>query len=557
MITIVLIFVSFFILQLFFNRIFFQNYYTTREIATFEENLSAYIVALDDAEEDDVYDIIFDFTQKNNADSVILSFNYRLLESSPDTYTIIVEHTETQEEYVIILPGPHQEIQLNNIVSFVLIENDDQTYQPVSINDTIYNDSCEFQTCIEIEAAIQEINKPNHLNYIFRQNQRIGIEVSKLSSSFLSQHEYGNDVYRYQSTDGPTDIMVYLHRVPSLSWSYVMTIVPIQNTSNIVGIVAAYQNYVYLTAVGIIFLWSFRISNVVSKPIKNIEAVAREIANLNFTVQALEANNKESTSLSNSINLIAKNLKSTIETINTKNTELTKLYNEQNEQHNLKKQLVSSISHELKTPLMIIQVTIEGIMDGIIDKEDIPKELTNVLKEVNKSSVMLQDLLQIYRLDDKNRKLDEDDINIHALLEDIIHEFNPLITRYSFKIINRLDVNDTIRGDKKLIQRVLSNLMTNALKYTYEKRSIEIRFDRIPEGAIFKVINEGPQIPAKDLENVWKPFFRIDFASEDRLDSKGTGIGLYLVSEILSAHGFDHGIENTKTGVEVYFKVPA
>ena len=108
-----------------------------------------------------------------------------------------------------------------------------------------------------------------------------------------------------------------------------------------------------MTAIVILFLWSFRLSSIISKPVQNIELVAKEIANLNFNVEAHEYSNRENASLTRSINLISRNLKETLETINNRNEEMTSLYDAQTKQVTLKKQLVSSISHELKTPLMI------------------------------------------------------------------------------------------------------------------------------------------------------------------------------------------------------------
>jgi signal transduction histidine kinase len=253
---------------------------------------------------------------------------------------------------------------------------------------------------------------------------------------------------------------------------------------------------------------------------------------------------------------MSKNLSETIDTINTKNEELTTLYEEQTKQVNIKKQLVSSISHELKTPLMIMQVTIQGILDGIIPKEDYKKELINLLEDINKSSVMIQDMLQIYRLEDKEHPLEFGKINLAEITQSYLDDFNHFIAQYKLSLDTDINDDVTIIADEKLIKRVISNFITNAIKYTPENNRIEIKIKTHSDNVHFSVYNEGVSIKKDDLKNIWMPFYRIETELDDRLSSKGTGVGLYLVSEILKNHGFEFGIRNKSNGVYAYFIAP-
>jgi signal transduction histidine kinase len=303
-------------------------------------------------------------------------------------------------------------------------------------------------------------------------------------------------------------------------------------------------------------LWSLRIGNTATNPIKNIEKTARQIANLNFEVSTHEYKSKETTSLSNSINLIAKNLKQTIETINNKNNELISLYKQQTEQTKLKKQLVSSISHELKTPLMIMQVTIQAVLDNIIPEEKVTDELKNVLNEINKSSLMLQDLLEVYRLEDHEIPLDIESINLSHLVEFFINDFSNLVKKYHIKVNKDLDPNVLVNADLKLIKRVISNFFTNAIKNTPNDETISIRVYKDTTYAYFEIINTGASINPEQLSNIWMPFYTIDHSNPSLEKPKGSGIGLYLVSEVLKAHHFDYAIQNIQNGVKASFKAP-
>jgi len=523
------------------------------------------MVYIDKMNEDDndYFDEMYEFTTENNAYSVIVNGTYRVLTSSSTNYTVTLRDNTSNEEYIFLVPNIDYDYTVDEVISTTLHAYNDYLYSPVVINkasEIIYDSdvSCADVSCTSVTGTVVSINKPNNLNYLFNDNSLVQKEVSKLTNGTidLSENEYDTGSvkgYYYKSTDGAVNTLVFVHNLKS--WSWVVTIVPIVDTNDIIKIVSSYNYYVYLTAIAIIFIWSFRLSSIISKPIQSIELVAREIAQLNFNVEAHEYNNRENRSLSNSINLISKNLKETLETVNTKNTELTELYDEQSKQVTLKKQLVSSISHELKTPLMIMQVTIQGILDGIIDKSDQEVELNNVLEEINKSSFMIQDMLQIYRLDDANTTLDLSEFDLSKSVCFFVNDFENAIKKYHFDVDVNVQDDVYVEADKKLIERVISNFITNAIKYTQEYQKIYIEVSELDDHVYFELTNYGASINDEEIEKIWLPFYRLEQADSSRLKTKGTGIGLYLVSEILKAHNAEFGIKNIENGVKAYFKL--
>ena len=556
-ITIVLLFASFFLLQSLLNSQFFAQYYTQQEFNDVHSDLIQYVEDMNE-ENSDYYDLMYEFTSNTNSYTVVTYGNYRPFISSETDYTIVVEDSITHNFYTILIPDNSYDYTQNENISLSLYVYNTDFYSPASINTTknIFNNPtiCSIVDCLQVNGKVTEINKPNNLNYIFADNSLVNQELIKLTGdSFdLKPHEY-EDGYWYKSEDGPFDTLIFIHK---LGWNNIVTIIPIENPDDIISIISTYNYYVYMTAIVILFLWSFRLSSIISKPIQNIELVAKEIAALNFNVQAHEYNNRENASLTRSINLISRNLKETLETLNNKNQEMTSLYDEQTKQVSLKKQLVSSISHELKTPLMIMQVTIQGILDGIVPLDDQENELLNVVDEINKSSIMIQDMLQIYRLDDAQSELDISEFSLSNCIYRFIDDFDTVIKQHNLKI--KLDIKDNImiEADNKLIKRVISNFFTNAIKYTPENEHIHIKISDEKEKAYFELVNFGAHIDPVNLENIWMPFFRgEDKNPNERLKTKGTGIGLYLVSEILKAHNCEFGIENVEKGVKSYFYI--
>ncbi|MFU8787010.1 MAG: ATP-binding protein [Candidatus Izemoplasmataceae bacterium] len=556
-ITIILVFITFFILQLFLNSVFFRNYYIDREIQSFEVELDNYVDTMLSSSSNQYFDIMYDFTRTSNAYSVILDQNFRISSYQYSEYSIHVFDDETSVTYRLLILDNDYNYQVGDAVQGIVVQSIDSFYtiRTLVVNGNVYYNQTCFQDCIEFNGEIVEVNKPSNLNYLFEQSPLVQSEIRHISSNSIILNNYSYERgFKYQTSDGPVDSMVFIQ--PLGDWNYIMTVIQIQDTQNIIGIVSSYQNYVYLTAVVIIVLWSFRIGNTASNPIKNIERTARQIANLNFDVSADEYKNKETTSLSNSINLIAKNLNSTIDTINKKNAELIALYKEQTEQTNLKKQLVSSISHELKTPLMIMQVTVQGILDGIIPSDEVSDELNNLLEEINKSSMMIQDLLQIYRLEDNENPLDLESVNLGETVEFFVNDFSNIIKKYNFNVELDLEKNLFIHADYKLIKRAISNFITNAIKYTPEGETISIKVYKTNNDAIFEIINTGIEIESNHLKSIWMPFYTIESTHNDQVRSKGSGIGLFLVSHILKAHNYTFGVTNIKNGVRAHFKAP-
>ncbi|MFK5884159.1 MAG: HAMP domain-containing sensor histidine kinase [Candidatus Izemoplasma sp.] len=556
--TITIIFLSFFALQLLLNAQFFKNYYTEQEFNDIHQDLMEYVDEMNAVNDNNYYDEMFGFTSTRNVYSLITTKTFSIHSSEYKNYTVTVED-QLGDEYTILLSNIDHEFTVGESYIFTIspysISKDYYIPQKIKevlsasfvLNDPELDDSDTFV------GQIIKVEKPFNLNYQFDENLLVQLEVTKLASdpTYILNHSYSIGSYWYKSTDGPIDTLVFVHDLGH--YDYVLTIIPIEDTTEIAKIVSSYNYFVYLTAIIIITLWSFRLSALISKPIKNIEMVAKEIANLNFDIESHEYSNKETASLSQSINLISRNLKETLETLSTKNEELMDLYSEQSTQVNLKKQLVSSISHELKTPLMIMQITIQAILDGIIPKEDNVKELENVISEINKSSIMIQDLLQIYRLDDASTALELTNFNLSKSTHFFINDFDNVIKKYNFTLDIDIEDDVIIYGDKKLIKRVISNYLTNAIKYTPEKEKITIEIKDLGDQVLFQITNYGVSLDEDELLNIWIPFFRIDKTESTRLKTKGTGIGLYLVSEILKAHEFEYGISNVTNGIKAYF----
>ena len=550
---IILVFITFFVIQFFLNTTFFPNFYEQRQIDAFSERNREYINNMSDVTNDDYYSIMFTFAQNNNVVTVMLDESFNLIPSTPSQLSVNVRDTLSSFSYNAIIAN-YRVFRRNENINGVIRQFDDDywIFTTLNVNQTnVYSSPCNDPSCRNINGQVISQEVPNNINHAFKNDEIIQFELSKLSPSFVAPYRF-EDGFRYDSSFGPRNTIVYVNPVGD---NYVLSVFSLENTSTIVAILANYQNLVYLSAVILILLYSFRIGSVASKPIKRVEHVASEIANLNFDIEATEFKSKEAISLTKSINSLSKNLREALETLNKNNHELMELYKNQSQQVDLKKQLVSSISHELKTPLMIIQVTIQGIIDGVIPTEDISEEFETALEEINRSTLLIQDLLDVYRLDSKEVPLLIQEFNFSKMVASLHKEFKLVISQENFHYKESIEDNISISADPKLLKRVLSNFMTNALKYTPFGETIEVNLTQDKQGITFEIINYGTHINESILNDIWAPFYRGPTDQIERSGSTGSGIGLYLVSEILKAHKFDFGINNIDNGIRAYIQI--
>jgi signal transduction histidine kinase len=550
---IILVFITFFVIQFFLNTTFFPNFYEQRQIDAFAQRNQEYIENMTGVTNDDYYSIMYTFAQNNNVVTVMLDSEFNLIPSNPPQLSVNVRDTLSSFSYNAIIAN-YRVFRRNENISGIIRQFDDDYWIFTTLNvnqENIYTIPCNDPSCRIVNGQVITQDVPNNLNHAFMNDEIIQFEIAKLNNSFLAPYRYESG-FRFNSSFGPRNTLVYVNSVGD---EYVLSVFSLENTSTIVAILANYQNLVYLSAVILIMLYSFRIGSVASKPIKRVERVAYEISNLNFDIEATEFKSKEAISLSKSINSLSKNLRDALETLNQNNRELMELYKDQSQQVDLKKQLVSSISHELKTPLMIIQVTIQGIIDGVIPSEDMANEFETALEEISRSTLLIQDLLDVYRLDSKDAPLIKQEFSFSKMVESLQKEFKRVISQENFNYLESIDPDVLIMADPKLLKRVLSNFMTNALKYTPYGETIEVNLSQNADEIVFETINYGTNIDESILSNIWAPFYRGPSQLQDRVASPGSGIGLYLVSEILKAHQFDYGIENIQNGIRAFITI--
>jgi heavy metal sensor kinase len=192
-------------------------------------------------------------------------------------------------------------------------------------------------------------------------------------------------------------------------------------------------------------------------------------------------------------------------------------------------------SHELRTPLTILQLELEGIAHNHALSPALAEQIGSALEETHCMSRIVESLLTISRLDAGEAKLDRSPLNLAALVESTAGEMKILAQEKSLALRTLAEGAVWVEGDRTRLQRVVVNLIDNAIKYTHEGGAIEVRVRKEQSTAILEVADDGPGIPAYAIPHVFERFYRVDKARSRA--SGGAGLGLSIAKAICTAHG--------------------
>lgn len=315
------------------------------------------------------------------------------------------------------------------------------------------------------------------------------------------------------------------------------------------------KTFVLISVLIITFFLLFALARLfIALYIFPIKQASRQIKSLNegkFEESTKTYYNIEYEQLKENINTISKENKQILNDLNAQYKKSIKYNKELERDVANKKYLVQNISHEIKTPLAVIAATASGIIDDIFPPEDTKKELKTVMDEVEKTSEMLQEIVQIYKIEGQNYKLDIASIDFKVLLEKSIDELKTLALKYQQTLKIDMPDNIVVSTDEKAIKKVVNNVFVNAITYSPENQTVEINVKEFKTEYVFEVINYGVMIPPEKIGNVFEPFFRVE-ESRNKKEDHGNGLGLYLVYEMLNKLGHDFGILNVQNGVKFY-----
>ncbi len=211
------------------------------------------------------------------------------------------------------------------------------------------------------------------------------------------------------------------------------------------------------------------------------------------------------------------------------------------EQEQLRIRLTADISHELRTPLSVLQSHLEAFKDGVWEPTQERLDICRI--EAERLTGLVEQLQQLASLEAAERPLNPEFINLDKELEQLCLSFRPSFENKKIQFNWHFDENTRIRADRKKIHQLVTNLLTNAMKYTDEGGSVALRMERVKEHAVIRVSDTGIGISESEQSHIFERFYRTDESRSRR--SGGAGIGLSIVKAITEAHNGEINVTST------------
>ncbi|WP_163581932.1 sensor histidine kinase [Gracilibacillus saliphilus] len=324
--------------------------------------------------------------------------------------------------------------------------------------------------------------------------------------------------------------------------TYIFAMTSLQPIDEAVQMLEDYYVYFIIFVLFLIVLASFYYSKKIARPLLQINDTTSKIANLDFSETIPITSKDEIGTLSHNINTLSNTLHSYI-------NQLQQDVEKEKQLENTRKDFISGVSHELKTPLSIMKSCISILEDGVAsNKKD--HYFKAMSKEVDKMDMLIVDMLELAKFESGTYKMKMDVFYIDQIIEYICEQLALDITNKQLHVHKQLSKTKVVANQHR-IEQVITNFITNAIRYTPKNKSIIISTIEEQERVKVCVENKGAHIEQENLEKIWDRFYRGD--TSRRRSKGGTGLGLAISKNILELHGAQYGVSNTEDGVLFFF----
>ena len=216
---------------------------------------------------------------------------------------------------------------------------------------------------------------------------------------------------------------------------------------------------------------------------------------------------------------------------------------EREERENLRREFTANVSHELKTPLTSISGFAEIIQNGIVKPEDIPRFAGNIYVESQRLISLVDDILNLSRLDEADVQLEREEFDLSELARDVANRLKPAAKKNGV-VITTFGDKSMINGVKSIVDEMVYNLVDNAVKYNKHNGRVTVAVEKLPEGTSLMVSDTGIGIPQADMDRVFERFYRVDKSHSKEIG--GTGLGLSIVKHGAAFHNAKVSLQSTE-----------
>ena len=347
----------------------------------------------------------------------------------------------------------------------------------------------------------------------------ISVIRTKLGASSLDSV---TETKRNTSTDADSRL-IYASYIKSNGVNNILYIIaplyPDQVTIRILKNMLIYISFIVLL---VSFLLAYALSSRIASPIANLTASAKELSNGNYDVKFDGSAFTETRELARALNKASYEM------------EKTDFY---------QREIIANVSHDLKTPLTMIRSYAEKIIDISGDNpEKRNADLNVIIQETERLNRLVTDMLSVSNLQSNNVEMHKETFDLVEAAEDVYESFQVLSSSKGFDINFRPCKPAYVVGDRTRIMQVMTNFVSNAVKYSGDNKYIEIRLNKSAKKVTFHCIDHGVGIPSDEIGHVWDKYYRTSANHERGIE--GTGLGLAIAKSLLNLHNANYGVES-------------
>lgn len=315
---------------------------------------------------------------------------------------------------------------------------------------------------------------------------------------------------------------------------YVFLFTSLEDIGTTTSLIQSQLIYLTLLTILLSIVIAMFLSRRIAKPISDMTKKATKLADGNYNLVFKNTGINELDELANSLNYLEQEVSKT---------------------DTYRRDLMANVSHDLKTPLTMIKAYAEMIKDITIDdKEKTIKNLDVIIEETERLNILVNDILELSKLQNNQDNLDIEEFDIVSLIKDILRRYEIIKETENYNLILESPESIIVKADKKRISQVIYNLINNAVNYTGDDLKVIVRLTEESKDCLVEIIDTGKGIDEEDFQNIWNRYYKQE--KNHKRNIVGTGLGLSIVKNILEQHQFDYGVKSIKNhGTTFYFKI--
>lgn len=386
-----------------------------------------------------------------------------------------------------------------------------------------------------------ELQRQKYINYIISEENKRILEMQKNPYYFIQAREI----------DFHNDRMEMIGYFDN-GFHFILRS-PLENIENHVALANRFLIQVSIFAVALGAIVIMLMTKRITTPIKQLANISNRMANLDFSAHYEPRGDNEIDMLGRHMNVMSNKLEKTISELKTANNDLKRDIEVKNRNEELRKEFLTNMSHELKTPIALIQGYTEGLKDGLHEDAESREFYCDViLDEARRMNSMVRNLMNLSEIEAGKNGAQMTRFDLAELTENILRSMELSFEQAGITIQTQFDKGTFVWADEYQMEEVLRNYISNAINHIDGERIISITFTKYEERVRVTVYNSGKPIPKDSLPYIWDKFYKVDKARTREYG--GSGVGLSIVKAIMESMGCKYGVYNHENGVSFYFE---